>query len=708
MSHQPDSSCDSASSRSTALELTGSLLGLMALAIIQPVFEMLGDSPEFFIARAAPQRDALMVTAVLGVLLPIALASAVIGLQRLHRGSGELVHGALVVGFGTILGLHVIETLSGWDGLIGIVVALGMALILLIALKRSRAIRKGARWGVVLPGISVALFIVASPISRIVLPTEIADVQAAPGSRSIPVTVIVFDELPTASLMSGPGTINRTRFPHFADFADDAVWYPNATTTADMTFHAIPALLTGRTTPRETLPIAADHPESIFTLLSATHDIRAVEDYTRICPAAICESGKGPSVADGLSRLFSDTSLVAAHVVLPAPLTEALPPVDGTWGRSAQADGPSPSDRKRIKEAIARHGEALKRSGRPDRFRGVVTASGDRPPATILHSMLPHYPFRYVHTGQRVTRDRLPWVRGVGVRGSDEWLARHAQARHLLQTGVTDRVLGRTIEDLREADLYEPGLVVVVADHGVSFEPGSHRRYAEPETLASIAAVPLMVKYPHGDGGIDRRPAQTIDVLPTVLDVVGAPVPEGVEGTSLRGPPPLDGSRTLHSGSGSSVAIPEVVDPWDVGRQVQRDFGTGWRAIYEYGPYSELLGRRREAMPAADTSIATAALRDHDVILEATPTSDPIPAALSARLTFTEPREEPMFVAVVFDGHVVGVGRTYDHRGDSSRFTALVPPEAFEGAVDEVDLLGLRRHGGALTVTKIVVSAATG
>lgn len=677
----------------------------MTLAIIQPVFETLGDSPEFFVARAAPQRDVLLVTAVLGVLLPITLTGVVVGLRRLHRGGGELVHGALVLILGAILGLHVIAALSGWGGVIATVVATGLALVLVITLRRSTAVRSAARWGVVLPGISAALFILASPISRIALPIEVPDVQAATGSRSVPVTVIVFDELPTASLMSGPDTIDRTRFPHFADFADDAVWYPNATTTSDMTFHAIPALLTGRRVPRDTLPITADHPESLFTLLSSTHDITAVEDYTRLCPTSICESGSGSSLVHGLPSLLADTSLVAAHVTLPALLTRELPPVDGPWGRAGQDVGPDPPERTRIKQAIGRRGEALKRSRRPGRFSGVVGGSTDGPPATILHSMLPHYPFRYLHTGQRVTQDRLPWVRGVGVRGSDEWLARHAQARHLLQTGVTDRVLGRTLDDLREADLYERGLVVVVADHGVSFEPGSHRRYAEPRTVASIAAVPLMVKYPDGGGGIDRRPAQTIDVLPTVLDVLGAPVPAGVDGTSLRGPPPGDASRTLDSGSGSGVTIPEVVDPWDVGRQIRRDFGTGWRGIYEHGPFSDLVGRRREGLPRINSGSLTAELPDHDAVLEATTTSDPLPAALLGRVTLDAQIPDPVFVAVLFDDEIVAVGRTYEHRGTQARLTALVPPEAFRGGVDDVDLLRVDRHPSGLTLSEITLVA---
>jgi arylsulfatase A-like enzyme len=47
--------------------------------------------------------------------------------------------------------------------------------------------------------------------------------------------------------------------------------------------------------------------------------------------------------------------------------------------------------------------------------------------------------------------------------------------------------------------------------------------------------VPLLVKYPHASEG--RRvdvPASQVDLMPTVLDVLGFPAPQGLQGISLR------------------------------------------------------------------------------------------------------------------------------------------------------------------------------
>jgi len=63
-----------------------------------------------------------------------------------------------------------------------------------------------------------------------------------------------------------------------------------------------------------------------------------------------------------------------------------------------------------------------------------------------------------------------------------------------------------------------------------------------PGNIAAIASVPLFIKQPGGrDRGIDPAPATTIDVLPTILDVIGAPAPSGLEGRSLLAPPQAPG-----------------------------------------------------------------------------------------------------------------------------------------------------------------------
>ena len=91
---------------------------------------------------------------------------------------------------------------------------------------------------------------------------------------------------------------------------------------------------------------------------------------------------------------------------------------------------------------------------------------------------------------------------------------------------------------LEATGLYDRALVIVTADHGVSFEPKGLMREVAPQNLADIAGVPLFVKYPgQSRGRIDDRDAKTIDIVPTIADVLGVTIPWHVDGVSLRRPP---------------------------------------------------------------------------------------------------------------------------------------------------------------------------
>ena len=89
-----------------------------------------------------------------------------------------------------------------------------------------------------------------------------------------------------------------------------------------------------------------------------------------------------------------------------------------------------------------------------------------------------------------------------------------------------DRAVGRIVEMLRARRLYDEATIVLVGDRGQT------DGRIDEETLH----VPLMVKQPQreGAGRYVEAPVQHIDVLPTILDLVRAPIPGGIKGRSLR------------------------------------------------------------------------------------------------------------------------------------------------------------------------------
>ncbi len=158
----------------------------------------------------------------------------------------------------------------------------------------------------------------------------------------------------------------------------------------------------------------------------------------------------------------------------------------------------------------------------------------------MIHAELPHAPWQYMPSGLRYSRAILGRVPG-----SETWLDSpgypiQALQRLTLQLEYTDRLVGKLIDRLRRLGLYDKALFIVLADHGASHIPGhSHRLLGDPPdpvNSGAIVHVPLFVKLPGERRGrtIDR-PVRTIDVVPTIADVLGFHIPWKVDGSSLFG-----------------------------------------------------------------------------------------------------------------------------------------------------------------------------
>lgn len=119
-----------------------------------------------------------------------------------------------------------------------------------------------------------------------------------------------------------------------------------------------------------------------------------------------------------------------------------------------------------------------------------------------------------------------------------QWLRAQSGQRFLLFIEVpaagADAVVTGVRDILKERKLYDRATMIVVGGRGTG-APGGRLDDA-------ALRVPLLVKQPDGEGAGRRvsTPVQHIDVLPTVLDLVRAPMPGRLRGRSLR--PVLDDS----------------------------------------------------------------------------------------------------------------------------------------------------------------------
>ncbi len=102
------------------------------------------------------------------------------------------------------------------------------------------------------------------------------------------------------------------------------------------------------------------------------------------------------------------------------------------------------------------------------------------------------------------------------------------------EIAFNDAAFGTLVAALVERGLWDDTIVVLVSDHGEEFlEHGKveHGRTLYEEQLR----VPLIWKLPRGAAAGTRvsTPVEQIDIVPTLLELVGAPAPAGLPGRSL-------------------------------------------------------------------------------------------------------------------------------------------------------------------------------
>jgi hypothetical protein len=464
------------------------------------------------------------------------------------------------------------------------------------------------------------------------------------GDRARPpktIVMVVFDELPLTSLIGTGDRIDGERYPAFARLADSATWYRGATAVHDSTALAVPAMLDGRYPRAGLRSDVYSHPANLFTLLSPSYEVNASEEATGLCPTSLCAPMRGTT----LSHL--------SH-------------------------------------------------GKVERFRRFVSSIQPRPRPSLWfkHVLLPHVPWQFYPSGRRYRRhapEPIPGLngeRGFGV----PWLVKVSYQRHLLQLGLADRLLGELLGRLRRLGLYRDAVIVVVADHGIGFHLGMERRSVTPRNVQDLAPVPLLVKLPgQRRGSVVDRHVETIDVLPTILDLAGVAAPAGLDGRSLLGPAAAQARRVrvfhrvgkvLNTVGGDYTFRADDLEQrrQDALRRKLALFGSGGgrdpEALYRIGPHPELIGRRAASL-ARLRGAATAEIDQAADLLQVDPASGFVPGEITGEVPGGRPGGGRP-IALVVNGTIAATGLTFSLEGSQAEnFEAIVPEQSFHAGANE-------------------------
>ena len=99
----------------------------------------------------------------------------------------------------------------------------------------------------------------------------------------------------------------------------------------------------------------------------------------------------------------------------------------------------------------------------------------------------------------------------------------------------TDRLMGQLLASLEEQGLDENTIVIFTTDHGEM--AGSHQLIAKTTFYEESSKIPIIIKYPkliQPSSVNDSALVGTVDLMPTLLDLAGVKIPEGLDGRSFK------------------------------------------------------------------------------------------------------------------------------------------------------------------------------
>ncbi|HJO03664.1 MAG TPA: sulfatase [Acidobacteriota bacterium] len=178
-------------------------------------------------------------------------------------------------------------------------------------------------------------------------------------------------------------------------------------------------------------------------------------------------------------------------------------------------------------------------------FAWLETRQTDRPFFAYLHTMDPHHPYtppepyrsRFLADSPLARKaDELvvPFLRQQLPGSSIEEELRVVTDLYDGEIAHNDAQFGLMLDRLRALGIYDSTVIVFLSDHGEEFR--DHGGLGHGRTLYSeMIFVPLVIKFPGGWAAGTRVAAavQHVDLLPTILDLVGEPLLSEHHGDSL-------------------------------------------------------------------------------------------------------------------------------------------------------------------------------
>lgn len=654
------------------------LLGLSAFAIAHPLMDRLGYGSTFFVTHGAEAPD-ILAFAITIYVLPAALLIAAVGcVQILSNAAAKLL---ISIFAGMLASLWTMGIASVLPAIFAIAIAIVFGSVMgrcYFIFPRLREVLQIL--GLISPVI-VVFFLAFTPIKNLILPERGFEGDAIARSKT-PIVFLLFDELSLAAITTPDGEIDAGRLPNFARLERISTWYRNTTTVSTMTHRAVPSILSGMRSTEDSQPVIREFPKNLFTLLGASHAINASEVYTRLCPTKFCpKSGSAAQIEFNGLAMYQDVWIFWLHSVLPAELAgKHLPSISNRWSNFSREDEEVPSGSLPPPALLALLDLSKDESVL---FRKFISSLQEITGATVyyFHLALPHHPWIRLPDGTKYN--------GIGTPGKltsfygwsdDQYLVDEVVLRYSLQVEYVDFLLGQALDVLDQSDHFSEVMLIITSDHGIAFAPGKPARTPDESTLADVARVPLFIKYPGQLSGVrDDRRIETIDIFPTIANVMGLPLSEATDGQSLIADNWKQEVRHVLEAGNNFPDFEREMDMSVASERIYRVLQPGKSALDAIGLS---LGRRYLGKPAPlsasmDTKFLLR-LNDPNVYEDVDLDSGFLPARMTGTLEGSSLGTEIM---VALNGTFAGSGMTYDESGSVS---IMLDPRRFRSGENDI------------------------
>ncbi len=695
--------------RSSWLLIWLELMGLVGIALAQPIYDLIGHFPEFLVAHDLRVPELLVLGFALSFAIPLLLLLLEVVTALVTPKGADALHWLVVAISAGAVTLQLLSRIEGAASalVIGIACFAGLGAAFVVA--RFAPIRSFLRLIALAAVAFPLLFYFNTPVRELLDMSEDEIVSAQVIGRPAPVVVLVLDEFPVVSLLDEAGRINASQFPNLAALSRTSTWYPNTATAASYTTTAIPALLTGSYPDRYIFASTYDtFPHNLFSLLGSHYEIHNFEAITQLCPVQLCSEPDRPPPHHAVLGLVPDLGILYLHLLLPESMREDLPRVTQTWKNftrgEASAKKPARGDHVKVHNRLLFKRSSESQSDFDAFLQEMGRNTRGKPILHFFHLMLPHPPWNLLPSGQRYY---TPMNMNYGLRGTwsdDPWEPVQAYQRHMLQARFVDRMVGSLIARLQDLGIFEDTLLAVIADHGASFRPSAARRSISAVNAGELLLVPFFMKLPgQKQGTIDPRPVETVDLVPSLADALGIELPWPVDGRSILAPEtnPRTTFTTVEPRGGSiPYAVAAVLADRDEALRYKLGiFGTGRRnaGLYAIGPAPEILGRRIGEIPRAPGfGRFRAQLYEWEHLQDVDLDAPIIPVHFSGQLSGADVGRGDLRLAIAVNGRIAAVTQSFETKKYGIQFMAMIPKKALRKGRNGVEFFRVLGAGEQL------------